>query len=172
MATANPNKSKKSLDFYYHSIKLYTQEAHNLHLSKSPLSDPKIYLVNCNSTSKCKHCETRFFLVKILWSEVWKGGCQLIQILGFLGMYYDAVVVEVKTFLLLALAILWAVHCQCYCHFHTLHCKKKGISWVPIHVYSCQGIATCSLPGPPQCKKCWWGKAFVLDKICPRPPPD
>ena len=47
--------------------------------------------------------------LKILWSEVWKGGFQLIQILGLMGMYFDAVVVEVKTFLLLfrlALAIL------------------------------------------------------------------
>ena len=47
--------------------------------------------------------------LKILWSDVWKGGFQLIQILGLLGMYFDAVVVEVKTFLLLfrlALAIL------------------------------------------------------------------
>ena len=38
-----------------------------------------------------------------------KGEFQLIQILGLLGMYFDAVVVEVKTFLLLfrlALAIL------------------------------------------------------------------
>ena len=35
------------------------------------------------------------------------------QILGLLGMYFDAVVVEVKTFLLLfrlALAILWEQH--------------------------------------------------------------
>ena len=34
----------------------------------------------------------------------------MMQILGLLGMYFDAVVVEVKTFLLLfrlALAILW-----------------------------------------------------------------
>ena len=49
--------------------------------------------------------------LKILWSVVWKGGFQLIQILGLLRMYFDAVVVEVKTFLLLfrlALAILWA----------------------------------------------------------------
>ena len=39
-----------------------------------------------------------------------RGGFQLIQILGLLGMYFDAVVVEFKTFLLLfrlALAILW-----------------------------------------------------------------
>ena len=36
--------------------------------------------------------------LKILWSVVWKGGFQLMQILGLLGMYFDAVVVEVKTF--------------------------------------------------------------------------
>ena len=39
------------------------------------------------------------------------------QILGLLGMYFDAVVVEVKTFLLLfrlALAILCLVHCKFY----------------------------------------------------------
>ena len=30
--------------------------------------------------------------LKILWGEVWKGGFQLIQILGLLGMYFDAVV--------------------------------------------------------------------------------
>ena len=38
-----------------------------------------------------------------------EGGFQLIQILGLLGMNFDAVIVEVKTFLLLfrlALAIL------------------------------------------------------------------
>ena len=48
--------------------------------------------------------------LKNLWSKVWKGGFQLMQILGLLGMYFDAVVVEVKTFLILfrlALAILW-----------------------------------------------------------------
>ena len=36
--------------------------------------------------------------MKFLWSEVWKGGFQLIQIPGLLGIYFDAVVVEVKTF--------------------------------------------------------------------------
>ena len=53
--------------------------------------------------------------LKILWSEVrqvWKGGFQLIHILDLLGMYFDAVLVKVKTFLLLfrlALAILCVV---------------------------------------------------------------
>ena len=53
----------------------------------------------------------RGIFTKYIW--VWKGGFQLMQILGLLGMYFDAVVVEVKTFLLLfrlALAIL----CQGY----------------------------------------------------------
>ena len=48
--------------------------------------------------------------LKILWSEVWKGGFQLMQILGLLGMYFDNMVVEVEKYLLffrLALAILW-----------------------------------------------------------------
>ena len=47
--------------------------------------------------------------LKILWSEVWKGGFQIMQILRFLGMYFDAVVVFVTNSTLLfrfALAIL------------------------------------------------------------------
>jgi hypothetical protein len=40
LARTNLNKSKKSLDFYYHSIKVHTQEAQNLHQLKSSLSDP------------------------------------------------------------------------------------------------------------------------------------
>ena len=59
-----------------------------------PLSDLNLL---SKSTSKCKHCETRFTLqfLKILWSEVWKGGFQLMLILGLLGMYFDAAVVFV-----------------------------------------------------------------------------
>ena len=38
--------------------------------------------------------------LKILWSEVWKGEFQLMQILGLYGMYFDAVVVEVEKYLL------------------------------------------------------------------------
>ena len=48
-------------------------------------------------------------LLKILWSEVWKGGFQLIEILVLLGMYFEAVVVFVTGQILLhrlALAIL------------------------------------------------------------------
>ena len=33
--------------------------------------------------------------LEILWSEVWKGGFQLMLILGLQGMYFDAAVVFV-----------------------------------------------------------------------------
>jgi hypothetical protein len=49
--------------------------------------------------------------LKILRSEVWKGGFHLMQILGLLGMYFDAVVVFVinSSFLFrFAVAMLWA----------------------------------------------------------------
>ena len=43
---ARANLKKKLLNFYYHSIKVHTQEAQNLHQLKSPLSDPNLHLVN------------------------------------------------------------------------------------------------------------------------------
>ena len=42
MARANLNKSKKSLEFYYHSIKGHNQEAQNLHQLKFPLIDKSL----------------------------------------------------------------------------------------------------------------------------------
>ena len=59
--------------------------------------------------------------MKVLWSEVWKGGFQLMQILGLIGMYFDTVVVEVKKNLLLfrlALAIL-CTWMKCNTYFPT-----------------------------------------------------
>ena len=41
----------------------------------------------------------KIFTLKILRSEVWKGGFQLMQITGLLGMYFDAVVVDVKKYI-------------------------------------------------------------------------
>ena len=75
--------------------KLY--EDQNLHQLKSPLSDPNLL---SKSTPKCEHLLDKNQFLKSLCSEVWKGGFQLIQILGLLGlgMYFDAVVAEVKTF--------------------------------------------------------------------------
>ena len=81
MARANLNKSKKSLDFYYHSIKVSTYP-------RGP--EPEQF---------CKFQKVR--------SE--KGGFQLIQILGLLGMYFDAVVVEVETFFLLLFRLVLAI---------------------------------------------------------------
>ena len=55
----------------------------------------------------------------------------MIQILGLFGMYFDAVVVEVKTFLLLfrlALAILW-VSVNLTLHFPTTSQTSFG-SWI------------------------------------------
>ena len=69
--------------------------------------------------------------LKILWSEVWKGGFQLIQILDLLGMYFDAAVVEVKTYLLLfrlALAILWGQAFEAY------KCNPTSPHYSPISI--------------------------------------
>ena len=77
----------------------------------------QIYLVNVplNVNIVKQNLLNKKQFLKNLWREVWKGGFQLMQILGLLGMYFDAVVVEVEKFLLfffkLALAILCSVHC-------------------------------------------------------------
>ena len=58
--------------------------------------------------------------MKILWSEIWKRRFQLMQILGLLGMHFDAEVVFVTSHSLLfrlAVAILYI----CICNF-----KKNG----------------------------------------------
>ena len=45
-------------------------------------------------------------VLKILWSEVWKGGFQLMQILGLLGMYFDAAMAFVtNSYFLFRLAV-------------------------------------------------------------------
>ena len=69
----------------------------------NPTFQTQIYLVkvplNVNIVKQDLINKNQF--LKMLWSEVWKGGFQLMLILGLLGMNFDAVVVEVKTFLLL-----------------------------------------------------------------------
>ena len=60
----------------------------------------QIYLVNVPLNVNIVKQDLLQFL-KILWNEVWKGGFQLMQILGLLGMYFDAVVVEAEKYLLL-----------------------------------------------------------------------
>ena len=71
----------------------------------------QIYLVNVPLNVNNIKQDLQF--LKIVWSDVWKEGFQLMQILGLLCMYFDAVVVEVEKYWLffrLALAILWTGH--------------------------------------------------------------
>ena len=113
MARTNLNKSKKVLTSTT-TVSKYILKRPRICINWNPPFQTQIYLVkvplNVNIVKQDLLNKKQF--LKILWSEVWKGGFQLIQILGLLGMYFDAVVVEVKTFLLLfrlALAIQWAV---------------------------------------------------------------
>ena len=61
----------KSLDFYYHSIKVHTQEAQNLYQLKSPLSNPNLL---SKITSKCEHCKTGFTSQKTVFGNFMKWG--------------------------------------------------------------------------------------------------
>ena len=107
-------KSKFFLTSTTIASKYIPKRPKNLHQLKSPFQS-QIYLVkvplNVNIVKQGLLHKKQF--LKILWCKVWKGGLQLIQILDLLGMYFDAMVVEIKTFLLLfrlALAILCVAH--------------------------------------------------------------
>ena len=80
-------------------------------LSKEQLLFSFLCIVKQKKISERSENFWNFLFLKIYFiKKVWKGGFQLMLILGLLGMYFDAVVVEVKTCLLLfrlALAILW-----------------------------------------------------------------
>ena len=103
MARANSNKSESL-------VTNTTAESESASIEIPPFQN-QIYLVKVPLTAnvvKQDLLNKKEFL-KILLSEVWKGGFQLMQILGLLGMWFDAVVVEVEKNLLLyrlALAIL------------------------------------------------------------------
>ena len=91
--------------------RVHTKEAQNLYQLKSPLSNPNFLnksTLNVNTVKQDLLHKKQF--LKILWSEAWKEGFQLMLILVLLGMYFDAVVVFVTSQSLLfrlALAILW-----------------------------------------------------------------
>ena len=111
MARANLNKSKKVLTFTTTASKCMPKRP-RICINWNPPFQTQIYLVkvplNVNIVKQDLLHKKQF--LKILWSEVWKGGFQLMQILVLLGMYFDAVVVFVtsQTILFrLALAILW-----------------------------------------------------------------
>ena len=109
MDSANLNKSKKVSTSTTTASK-YIPKRPRICINWNPPFQTQIYLVKVplNVNIVKQDLLNKKKLLKILWSAVWKGGFQLIQILGLLGMHFEAVVVEVKTFLLLfrlALAI-------------------------------------------------------------------
>ena len=110
MARANLNKSYKVLTSTTTASK-YMPKRPRIHINLNLPFQTHIYIVKVPtnvSIVKQDLLHKKQFL-KIFWKEVWKGGFQLVQILGLMSMYFDAVVVEDKTFLLLfrlALAIL------------------------------------------------------------------
>ena len=112
MARAKLNKSKKVLNYSTTTASKYIPKRTRICINWNPPFQIQIYLVkvplNVNIVKQDLLNKKQF--KKNLCSYFWKGGFQLIQILGLLGMYFGAVVVEVMTFLLLvrlALAILW-----------------------------------------------------------------
>ena len=99
MARANLNKSVWLVTNNTTASKYIPKRTRICIIWNSPFQT-QIYLVkvplNVNVVKQDLLNKKQF--LKILWSEVWKGGFHLIQILGLLGMYFDAVVVEVKIF--------------------------------------------------------------------------
>ena len=110
MDSANLNKSKKVSTSTTTASK-YIPKRPRICINWNPPFQTQIYLVKVPlyvNVVKQDLLNKKQFL-KMLWSEVWKGGFQLIHILGLLGMNFDAVVVEVEKNVLLfrlALAIL------------------------------------------------------------------
>ena len=93
------SQSEKSKEFYYHSMKVHTKRP-RICINWNPLFQTQIYLVevplNVNIVKQDLLHKKQF--LKNLWSEVWKGAIGLIKIMGFLSMYLDALVVEVRLF--------------------------------------------------------------------------
>ena len=112
MARANLNKSKKVLTFTTIASK-YMHKRPRICINWNPPFQTQIYLVkvplNMNIMKQDLLNKKQF--LTILWSEVWKWGFPLMQILGLLGMFFDAAVVFVTNSSLLfrfAMAILWS----------------------------------------------------------------
>ena len=97
MARANLKKSKKVLTFTTTASKCMPKRP-RICINWNLPFQTQIYLVkvplNVNIVKQDLLHKKQF--LKNLWSDVWKGGFQLMQILGVLGMYFDAVVVEVE----------------------------------------------------------------------------
>ena len=116
MARANLNKSVW-LVINTTTASKYTPRRTRISIHWNPPFQTQIYLVKVPlsvNIVKQDLLHKKQFL-KILWSEFWKGGFQLMLILVLLGMYFDAVVVFVTSQTLLyrlALAILWCRFAQ------------------------------------------------------------
>ena len=102
MATANLNKSEEFVTNTTAASKYIPRRPKIFWIA------PKIFFALQYIKKQIKVVPWNFFFVpekknfslekttfEILWSEVWKGGFQLMLILGLLGMYFDAAVVFV-----------------------------------------------------------------------------
>ena len=99
MARANLNKSVWLVTNTTTASK-YIPKRTRICINWNPTFQTQIYLVkvllNVNIVKQDLLRKKRF--LKILWSEVWKGGFQLMLILVLLRMYFDAVVVFVTSY--------------------------------------------------------------------------
>jgi hypothetical protein len=124
MARANLNKSKKVLTSTTKASK---------YISKRPricINGPHFIKFSKTVFLISKSCFTMFTFRGTFTKKIWvsKGGFQLMQILGFLGMYFDAVVAEVKTFFYFYLEWL-----RPYCDYtHYLRTFFREIHMKPI----------------------------------------
>ena len=84
---------KKSKDFSTSTstASKYIPKRPRICINWNPPFQIKIYLVNVplNVNIVKQDLLNKKQFLKILWSEVWKGGFQLMQILGLLGIYFD-----------------------------------------------------------------------------------
>ena len=101
MARANLKKSKYFSTSTTTASK-YIPKRPRIYINWNPPFQIQIILVNVplNVNIVKQDLLNKKQFLEILWSEVWKRGFQLMQILGLLGMYFDAVVVEVEKYLL------------------------------------------------------------------------
>ena len=108
MARANLKKSKY-FSTSTSTASTYVPKRLRICINWNPPFQTQIYLVNVplNVNIVKQDLLNKKQFLKILWSEVWKGGFQLMQILGLFGMYFDSVVVEVEKYLLFFSDWLW-----------------------------------------------------------------
>ena len=84
--------------YYATTASKYILKRPRICINWDPTFQTQIYLVkvliNVNIVKQDLHNKKQF--LKILWSEIWKGGFQLMQILGLLGIYIELPVQYMK----------------------------------------------------------------------------